>query len=227
MRKIRKFLKVVKMANTYQFQIYSPVKTRKIRKFLKVVKMEKIFQFQIYSSAKTRKMSKIRKFQSSFWKEGSEKVGRGGEERRWKRCRRCHSHRHCGRRQQTNSHVNSLHVVSSYSDLYTAVKMFYHVLLLKMQWLMLHFGPKRREVRGSNTKKRGKIFLGCKDKIYGKTNLHASFPITREDFENYKHLHCVEDVSSIPNKNPRLWVFHRTRKCKTPIAFTRKRGQVM
>ena len=53
---------------------------------------------------------------------------------------------------------------------------------------MLHFGTKRWETRDSNTKKRGRIFLGCKDKIYGETNLYASFPISREDLENYKHI---------------------------------------
>eukprot|EP01083_Nonionella_stella_P022619 62555_1 len=101
-------------------------------------------------------------------------------------------------------------------------------LLLHMKWLnrILSHG-KTWEIRGRDTKIRGKIFLAFKNHIYGETHVVDSFPITMQELQDSTHRHHVEDLTIVKYKTPHVWMLQNTKRYPKRIQFTRKPGQVV
>lgn len=104
------------------------------------------------------------------------------------------------------------------------------VLLLQKRWLIRVLKYRKTwEIRGSNTKKRGKILLGYRKKIYGETQIIDSFSTTLGELaqQSSSNLHHIDDLSLVEYTTPFVWVFATTRIYTRPIPFTRKPGQVV
>ncbi len=93
-------------------------------------------------------------------------------------------------------------------------------------------GEKTWELRGSNTKKRGKIaiaFSGTKKK-FGTVELVDSIPLTRQLFESNVKKHrspgTWDDLKSW-YKNPHAWVLKNPKFFKKPIDYIHPSGAVI
>ena len=101
-------------------------------------------------------------------------------------------------------------------------------LLLKPYWLKLILrGKKDWEIRGSNTKKRERIFLASKKMLYGEVTIIQSFRTTKQILRRNFHRHGIRNLSQITYKKIWVWKLQDARKFKKPIKFERKKGQVV
>lgn len=104
-------------------------------------------------------------------------------------------------------------------------------LLMKKEWLnkILSDG-KIWEIRGSNTRIRGKIFLAFKNHIYGEAVITQSIETNKEELETLenKQKHQIND-SALYTKYKKIyrWVLSDVKKYLSPIEFPRKKGQVI
>ena len=104
-------------------------------------------------------------------------------------------------------------------------------LLLKKEWLnKILSNGKIWEIRGSNTRIRGKIFLAFKNHIYGEAIINQSIETNKEELETLenKQKHQINE-SALYEKYKKIyrWVLSNVKKYVNPIQFTRKKGQVV
>ena len=103
-------------------------------------------------------------------------------------------------------------------------------LLMQQHWLdrLLHYG-KTWEIRGRDTKVRGKIYLARKELIYGETRVVDSFAVTMAELmaPAARMRHHITDLRIVTYKTPHVWKFAETRIYAHPVTFTRKPGQVV
>lgn len=106
-------------------------------------------------------------------------------------------------------------------------------LIIKEEWLDKIFDkndPKTMEVRGSNTHKRGTIYLiqsGSK-MIVGQTDLVDSIELSEKKFNETKNLHKINDsYHTIEYSRPHGWMFENTIKFDNPIKYDHPQGSVI
>lgn len=104
-------------------------------------------------------------------------------------------------------------------------------LIIKEPWIDLILkGKKTWEIRSSNTKIRGKIYLikSGSGRIFGEANLINSFEININQFKNNTDKHCIHEVDYLPyKKHIYAWVLKNPIKYKTPKPYTHLRGAVI
>lgn len=109
------------------------------------------------------------------------------------------------------------------------------ILIIKPYWADKIFCENKLwEIRGNNTKKRGKIAIaksgtGC---VFGTVNLIDSIPLTKEIWETNEKNHQVD----IPweellkrYKKPYAWIFEygSVTKYQVPVPYTHPKGAVI
>ncbi len=104
-------------------------------------------------------------------------------------------------------------------------------LVLKEKWInkILDEG-KIWEVRGANSRIRGRVFLAHKKQIYGYATLESSRKTTIKelDTEESKQYHKIDDRKTYAHyKKPHIWVFSGVTKFEEPRPIERKQGQVI
>lgn len=104
-------------------------------------------------------------------------------------------------------------------------------LLIKEPWIDLILeGKKIWEIRSSNTKKRGEVFLikSGTGKIFGKIQLINSFPLDDDEFFNSIDKHQIKNHGNrLPYKNTHAWVFDDPIIFDKPIEYSHPQGAVI
>jgi len=105
-------------------------------------------------------------------------------------------------------------------------------LIVKEKWLELILaGKKSWEIRGSNTRIRGKIGLiqSGSGKIFGEAELVDSIPLTKELLKkNFsKHRIPLEKLDYLKYKKPFAWILRNPKEYKTPKAYKHPQGAVI
>lgn len=104
-------------------------------------------------------------------------------------------------------------------------------LIVKTHWAdLILSGEKTIELRGSNTKIRGKIGIiksGTK-KVYGEVELIDSIQINEDDYYKLYDLHKVNaNRSDIPYKNLYGWILKNPIIYEKPVPYNHKTGCVI
>lgn len=104
-------------------------------------------------------------------------------------------------------------------------------LIIKPYWAdLILSGQKTMELRGSNTKIRGRIGI-IKSKtgqVYGEVDIVDCVPLSKEEFNQYKEKHKVIcDFEDIPYKNLYGWVLENVKIYDKPIPYKHKQGCVI
>lgn len=103
-------------------------------------------------------------------------------------------------------------------------------LIIKQPWIDLILeGRKVWEIRGSNTKIRGRIALiqsGTKT-VVGYADLVDCIPVSQEEYPLRKDKHCIDDCSVFPYKYVYAWVLRNPVRIKKPIPYEHKLGTII
>jgi hypothetical protein len=103
-------------------------------------------------------------------------------------------------------------------------------LIIKSPWIDLILqGKKKWEIRGSNTKTRGRIALikSGTGTILGTVDLVDSKKITMSEYLQNKHNHCIEETIEIPYINIHAWIFQNPVIFENPIPYKHPQGAVI
>ena len=104
------------------------------------------------------------------------------------------------------------------------------LLVVKNPWLdLILSGTKSWEIRGSQTKQRGKIHLalsGAGGLIVGQCHIEDSFPIDKGELVNHVAKHCIQDPESITYTRPHVWVMAKARRYEKPFVYDHPHGAV-
>jgi len=107
------------------------------------------------------------------------------------------------------------------------------ILLIKPQWGEKVLGGKKSwEIRGTTTKKRGRIalaFSGTGMK-YGEVTLTDAIPLTKELWEQNMDKHCVNDTWENVCKryaHPYAWVLTEPETYAQPVGYIHPAGAVI
>lgn len=105
-------------------------------------------------------------------------------------------------------------------------------LVIKSPWIELILeGKKSWEVRGSNTKIRGKIALikSGSGKVFGTAELVDCIPLKNEELSLHFHKHQIpEDRCNIVSyRNTHAWVLANPTVFKEPIPYSHPQGAVI
>ena len=102
-------------------------------------------------------------------------------------------------------------------------------LIVRPPWLarILRHG-KTWEIRGGNTKTRGRIALVWQRQVLGEVDVVGSFPLTRAPFDAHPELHHVPDWAWVAGRyaNPHVWLLANPRQAHPARPVARKPGQV-
>lgn len=108
------------------------------------------------------------------------------------------------------------------------------ILIIKPNWgTKILNGEKTWEIRGSDTKKRGRVALAFSrtGKKYGEAELTASIRLTENMWKSGFDKHCICGMSWAEllevYKHPHAWVFEKPAWYEEPIAFTPHPGAVI
>lgn len=105
-----------------------------------------------------------------------------------------------------------------------------NALIIKKQWLDEIFsGKKIWEIRGSNTKIRGKIGLiqSGSGLIVGECELIDCFEIDDVLYKNSYKFHAIQNTEIMPYKKTYAWVLSNPIKYKTPIKYKHPNGAII
>ena len=102
-------------------------------------------------------------------------------------------------------------------------------LIVRPPWLgriVLH--GKTWEIRGGNTKVRGRIALVWQGLALGEVDVVGSFPLTRALFDAHPELHHVPDWGWVAGRyaNPHVWLLANPQQAMPAREVVRKPGQV-
>lgn len=103
-------------------------------------------------------------------------------------------------------------------------------LIIKRQWLDLIFaGKKIWEIRGCNTKTRGKIALiqSGSGLIVGECELVGSKQLSLFDYQNNVDKHQVINTFTLPYTKTFAWVLQNAKKYDNPKPYKHKCGAVI
>lgn len=103
-------------------------------------------------------------------------------------------------------------------------------LVIKSPWIeMILQGKKTWEIRGSNTKIRGKIALikSGSGKIFGTVDVVDSFAVDLTMYQNEKNMHQIQDVSVLPYPKTHAWILENPVIFDEPIPYVHPQGAVI
>ena len=103
-------------------------------------------------------------------------------------------------------------------------------LIIKSKWVdKILDGSKTWEIRGSNTKTRGRIGIiqGASSCVVGMCDLVDSFELTEEEYKNGFENHQITDISEFPYKRVYAWKIANPVRFKTPIPYKHPNGAVI
>ena len=105
-------------------------------------------------------------------------------------------------------------------------------LIIKKKWLDLILdGKKNWEIRGSDTKIRGRIYLieSGSGLIRGKVNLVESFPVDFPKLKENLHKHHVPylAIGLMNYKKPHAWVLDKAERYLHPVPYTHPKGAII
>jgi hypothetical protein len=105
-------------------------------------------------------------------------------------------------------------------------------LIIKAPWIdLILSGQKTWEIRGSNTKIRGKIALiqSGTGLIMGTAELVGSKRLSPEEYIQSYSYHCIPDTdrTPLPYKNIFAWILSNPTRLQHPIPYKHKRGAVI
>lgn len=105
------------------------------------------------------------------------------------------------------------------------------ILILKKTWLDLILdGKKTWEIRGSDTKKRGRILLAESGTglIKGSVVLEHTSLLLKEDFEAYPKKHRIPcTYEELPYRNPHIWYMKEPCRFSKPVPYKHPQGAVI
>lgn len=104
-------------------------------------------------------------------------------------------------------------------------------LIIRQPWIDLIFeGKKTWEIRGSNTKIRGKIALiqsGTKT-IVGEAEIIDCIAIDGTTYQNRKAFHYIEAADqTLPYPKTYAWVLQHAKRYRAPIPYNHPQGAVI
>lgn len=104
-------------------------------------------------------------------------------------------------------------------------------LIIKEFWLNKIFNNEKTwEIRGSDTKIRGKIYLiqsGTKH-IYGECEIIDSKKLSLTDYQNNSDKHCIhQGLDALPYKNTFAWIIANAKKYPQPIPYQHPCGAII
>lgn len=107
-----------------------------------------------------------------------------------------------------------------------------NALIIKSPWIDRIFeGKKTWEIRGSNTKNRGKIALikSGSGMVYGEVDLIDSKELNLTEYQESRRFHGVEseDASVLPYKRTYAWVLDNPKIYKQPVPYKHPMGAVI
>ena len=103
-------------------------------------------------------------------------------------------------------------------------------LIVRPPWLTrILQGGKTWEIRGGDTKTRGRIALVWQALALGEVDVVGSFPLTRALFDAHPELHHVPDWAWVADRyaTPHVWLLANPRQVHPPRPVVRKPGQVI
>ena len=103
-------------------------------------------------------------------------------------------------------------------------------LVIKQPWIdYIIDGKKTWEIRGSNTKIRGKIFLiqSGSGLIVGSCELIDSIPLNIDLYQKGIQHHCISNINNLPYKNTYAWVITNPKRFKEPIKYKHPKGAII
>ncbi|MBH9964837.1 ASCH domain-containing protein [Rossellomorea oryzaecorticis] len=107
-----------------------------------------------------------------------------------------------------------------------------NALIIKSPWIDRIFeGKKTWEIRGSNTKKRGKIALikSGSGMVYGEVDLINSKELNLTEYQESRRFHGVESeaASVLPYQRTYAWVLDNPKIYKQPVPYKHPMGAVI
>ena len=107
-----------------------------------------------------------------------------------------------------------------------------HGLIVKLPWIgLILSGAKTWEIRGSNTRIRGKIALikSGTGLIYGTVELIGSRLLTLAEYQGGEAHHCIPDARHKPAPYERTWAWELRNPIRysAPIPYQHPRGAVI
>ena len=103
-------------------------------------------------------------------------------------------------------------------------------LIIKDPWISsILDGKKTWEIRGRNTKIRGKIALikSGTGMVYGTAELIDVYRLGKDTMPEQKCWHGIEDLSIIKYENIYAWALHKVEKFETPVPYNHPRGAIV
>src|SRR5690606_14333238 len=105
-------------------------------------------------------------------------------------------------------------------------------LIIKSPWIdLICEGKKIWEIRGSNTKIRGKVALIISGTglVVGTANLSDCKPLTLNEYQSSIDKHCIpsEMCQNKPYKNIHAWVLKEAKFLDKPIPYVHPQGAVI
>jgi hypothetical protein len=105
-------------------------------------------------------------------------------------------------------------------------------LIIKEPWIdYILDGLKHWEIRGSNTKIRGRVYLikSGTGMIYGEADLIDSFPVNYELMNKNQNKHRLrfEQWLDMGYSNPHAWVLENPVRYPEPIPYEHKKGAII
>lgn len=105
------------------------------------------------------------------------------------------------------------------------------ILIVKKPWIDLILdGEKTWEIRGCDTKKRGRILLAESGTglIRGSVELHHTCRLLEEDFETYRRKHQIPcQFEELPYKEPHIWWVRKPNRFEKPVPYKHPQGAVI
>jgi hypothetical protein len=103
-------------------------------------------------------------------------------------------------------------------------------LIVKAPWIdYILDGKKTWEIRGSNTKIRGKIALiqSGTGLVMGTAELIDCKRLSLSEYQEAKDRHCIEDCSIAPYERIHAWVLTNAVRFQTPMPYVHPQGAVI
>lgn len=105
-----------------------------------------------------------------------------------------------------------------------------NALIIKKPWIDYIFsGEKVWEIRGCNTRKRGRIELieSGSGKVVGSCEIYDSKQLSLEDFQNNTCKHNIKDTKSLPYRKTYAWFIRDAQKYKEPKLYKHPKGAII
>lgn len=103
-------------------------------------------------------------------------------------------------------------------------------LIIKQPWIdLILSGKKTWEIRGSNTKLRGKIELiqSGSGFVVGCCEIVDSFELSLNDYTNNTNKHQITNTTELPYKKTFAWVINNAKRYHKPKQYKHPKGAII